>query len=98
MFTNFSILPLRFATILGFLFSVFGFIMSIDVIIEKYSNPEVPLGYTFLVFIILVFSGVQLIAIGMVGEYLGRLFKSNNKKPQFSIRKSYTRTTPDGTK
>jgi undecaprenyl-phosphate 4-deoxy-4-formamido-L-arabinose transferase len=38
---------------------------------------------------IAIFSGVQLIAVGMVGEYLGRLFLANNKKPQYVIRKRF---------
>lgn len=89
MFTNFSILPLRISIIIGFVFSIFGFGVGIQAIIEKMNNPEVPLGYTSLIIVIAIFSGIQLIAIGMVGEYLGRVFLSQNKKPQYSIRKSF---------
>jgi undecaprenyl-phosphate 4-deoxy-4-formamido-L-arabinose transferase len=96
MFTNFSILPLRISIILGFLFSIIGFLIGINAIIEKIYNPNVPLGYTFLVVIISIYAGVQLIAIGMVGEYLGRIFMANNKKPQYSIRKSFNEKTTDG--
>lgn len=88
MFTNFSILPLRLSIILGFIFSLIGFFIGIYALIEKFHNPTVPLGYTSLIFIISIYSGIQLIAIGMVGEYLGRMFLSQNKKPQYSIRKS----------
>lgn len=98
MFTNFSILPLRISIILGFIFSIIGFLVGIDAIIEKIYNPNVPLGYTFLVVIISIYAGVQLIAIGMVGEYLGRIFMANNKKPQYSIRKSFNKKTADGQK
>lgn len=98
MFTNFSILPLRMSIILGFIFSIIGFLIGIDAVIEKIYNPNVPLGYTFVVVIISIYAGVQLIAIGMVGEYLGRIFMSNNKKPQYSIRKSFNEKTADGQK
>jgi glycosyltransferase involved in cell wall biosynthesis len=98
MFTNFSILPLRISTILGFIFSLIGFIIGIEAVIEKILNPEVPIGYPSLIFIIAVFSGVQLIAIGMVGEYLGRLFQDYNKKPQYSIRRSFLRAPENGEK
>lgn len=98
MFTNFSILPLRISIILGFIFSIIGFLIGIDAVIEKIYNPNVPLGYTFMVVIISIYAGVQLIAIGMVGEYLGRIFMSNNKKPQYSIRKSFNEKTADGQK
>ena len=98
MFTNFSILPLRISIILGFIFSFIGFLIGIDAIIEKIYNPNVPLGYTSMVIIISIYAGVQLIAIGMVGEYLGRIFMANNKKPQYSIRKSFNKKTTDGQK
>jgi len=98
MFTSFSVLPLRVATILGFIFSVFGFLIGVYAIIEKIYNPDVPQGYTFLIVIISLYAGVQLIAIGMVGEYLGRLFMSHNRKPQFLIRKSMNEKTSDGKK
>jgi len=93
MFTNFSILPLRMAIILGLIFSVFGFALGVVSIIDYFSNPEIPQGYTSLVVIISIFSGVQLIAIGTIGEYLGRLFLSQNKKPQYTIRNSFERKT-----
>jgi undecaprenyl-phosphate 4-deoxy-4-formamido-L-arabinose transferase len=98
MFTNFSILPLRISIVLGFIFSFIGFLISIDAIIEKIFNPNVPQGYTFIVIIISFYAGIQLIAIGMVGEYLGRMFMAHNKKPQYSIRKSFNENLADGKK
>lgn len=89
MFTNFSILPLRLSIVFGFIFSIIGFLIGIYAVIEKIINPSVPHGYTFLVVIISIFAGLQLMAVGMVGEYIGRLFLSHNKKPQYSIRKSF---------
>jgi len=98
MFTNFSILPLRISVVMGFIFSIIGFLVGVDAIIEKIFNPNVPLGYTFIVIIISIYAGVQLIAIGMVGEYLGRIFMSDNKKPQYSIRRSFNEHISDGQK
>jgi len=89
MFTNFSILPLRVAIIMGFLFALIGIILGIWTVIEKIDNPDLPLGYASIIVAISVFSGTQLIAIGMLGEYLGRMFLSQNKKPQYSIRKRF---------
>jgi glycosyltransferase involved in cell wall biosynthesis len=89
MFTNFSILPLRMATGLGFLFAILGFVIGVSSIIEKILNPAIPIGYTFFVLIIAIFAATQLISIGMIGEYVGRMFLSQNKKPQYSIRKSF---------
>lgn len=89
MFTNFSILPLRTAIITGFIFALFGIILGFVSFLEKLKNPGLPLGYASLIVAISVFSGIQLIAIGMLGEYLGRMFLSQNKKPQYSIRKRF---------
>lgn len=89
MFTNFSILPLRVAIIAGFAFALLGVGLGIYTIIERLNNPGVPVGYSALMVAISIFSGIQLIAIGMLGEYLGRMFLSQNKKPQYSIRKKY---------
>lgn len=90
MFTNFSILPLRISIVIGFLFSLFGFLYGAFAIIEKILHPQLPIGYTSVIVLISIFSGIQLMALGMLGEYLGRLFLSHNKKPQYSIRKSFT--------
>jgi undecaprenyl-phosphate 4-deoxy-4-formamido-L-arabinose transferase len=89
MFTNFSILPLRISTILGFSFSVFGVVMGISAVIEKMLKPNIPIGYASLFVVVLVFAGVQLIMLGIVGEYIGRVFLSLNKKPQYTIRSKY---------
>jgi len=89
MFTNFSILPLRLSIYLGFIMSAFGFLMGIATIIMKINEPTLPMGYASLMFGLSIFSGIQLIAIGMVGEYLGRIFLSINRTPQYSIRKSF---------
>jgi glycosyltransferase involved in cell wall biosynthesis len=89
MFVNFSILPLRFSVVVGFVFAVIGFLFGIEAIIEKILNPDVPQGYPTLIVVIAIFSGIQLISIGMVGEYLGRLFLSQNKQPQYTVRKRF---------
>ena len=89
MFVNFSILPLRLAVILGFAFSLLGLGLGVEAVIEKILYPGNPVGYSALIVAVSAFSGIQLIAIGMIGEYLGRMFLSQNRKPQFVIRKSY---------
>jgi undecaprenyl-phosphate 4-deoxy-4-formamido-L-arabinose transferase len=89
MFTNFSILPLRGSIILGFVFASIGMVLGIHSFIEKLINPDLPMGFASLFVSISIFGGIQLIMLGMVGEYIGRIFLSLNKKPQYTIRKSY---------
>jgi len=93
MFTNFSILPLRSAVILGFVFALFGLVSGAYYVIEKILNPKMPLGYATIVVSISIFAGVQLIALGVLGEYIGRIFISINKKPQYTIKKCYEQHT-----
>ena len=91
MFTNFSILPLRIATLIGFVFAAIGFILGLQAIIERIANPNLPQGYTFLFVFIAVISGVQLISVGILGEYIGRFFLAHTKKPQYIIKHAYVR-------
>lgn len=89
MFTNFSILPLRSSIILGLIFALVGLALGIYTVIEKILYPDLPIGFASLIVSISVFSGIQLIMLGVVGEYIGRVFLSLNRKPQYTIKKIY---------
>jgi glycosyltransferase involved in cell wall biosynthesis len=86
MFTNFSILPLRLASMLGLLLSVTGVVMAAGFVVEKLVDPDLPSGWASLIVSLFLIGGVQLFALGMIGEYLGRLFLKDNGRPQFVIR------------
>jgi glycosyltransferase involved in cell wall biosynthesis len=87
MFINFSILPLRLSIILGFMSAILGFVFAIISLIEKLLNPHIPTGYSAIIITVTIFSGIILISIGGIGEYLGRLFIGQTNKPQYIIRK-----------
>lgn len=89
MFTNFSILPLRMSIFLGLIFASMGLILGVKTVIDKFIDPNMPLGFATLLISVSIFGGIQLVMLGMVGEYIGRIFLSLNKKPQYTIRKSY---------
>lgn len=86
MFTNFSILPLRFAMFTGVLTVLFGMLFLTVVLYWYMTEPNLPPGWASIVGLICVFSGIQLLALGMLGEYLGRLFLGHNGTPQFVVR------------
>lgn len=92
MFVNFSIMPLRISSILGLIFSGFGLVFSTVVVIEKLNNPSLPIGWPSLIIAFLVFAGVQLFILGLLGEYLGRLYLSSNQTPQYVVREMYCRS------
>lgn len=85
MATNFSIAPLRFASVLGLGFAVFGMLLAVYFIAQKMISDSLPSGWTSLMVILLIMGGIQLLAIGAIGEYLGRVFLSINKRPQFVV-------------
>lgn len=87
VFTNSSIYPLRIASMSGFIITLIATILALILIINKLLNPEIQQGWTSIVVIILFFSGVQLLALGIIGEYLGRIFLNLNQKSQFTISK-----------
>jgi glycosyltransferase involved in cell wall biosynthesis len=89
MFTNFSILPLRVSIHVGFLFAFLGLALGVYTVLEKLSKPGLPVGFAALAVTVSIFAGVQLISLGVIGEYIGRLFLSQNKCPQYTVRKKY---------
>jgi undecaprenyl-phosphate 4-deoxy-4-formamido-L-arabinose transferase len=85
MMTGFSVLPLQFASLLGFTFTLFGIGVFVYVIgrylILGYSVP----GFPFLASVIAIFSGAQLFALGIIGEYLARVHFRTMEKPPYAI-------------
>jgi len=87
MFLNFSILPLRLAATIGFLFSLVSLLILVAIVIDKiWINPELTVGIPSVLVAIVFFSGVQLFLTGMVGEYLGRVFLDSTGTPQYVVR------------
>lgn len=85
-FTSFSVQPLRIATVMGGSFAVLGFIYAIYTIIKKFVNPAVPMGFSSLMSAILVIGGMVMIMLGLIGEYIGRIYITLNNSPQYVIR------------
>lgn len=90
MFVNFSVMPLRASTVFGLLMSIFGFVFTLLVIIENLTVGT-PLGWSSLMSVLLVFSGTQLLVIGVMGEYLGRLYLTTMRRPQSIVREVVTK-------
>jgi len=88
MFTSFSILPLRVASLFGLLVAAAGVLAAIAFAVERVRNPSLPLGWASLSVMVLLLAGVQLFALGMLGEYLGRMFLKLGGEPQFVVRET----------
>jgi len=91
--TNFSVLPLRISSVAGAVVAIIGFIYLAVIVAQRLLNPEIyTLGWTSVIGLIMLFSGIQLLALGIIGEYVGRIFLVVNKTPQFSIRETFNCT------
>ncbi len=90
--TSFSQAPLRLASYLGLAVSLMAFLYALKIILDTllFGNPVK--GYPSLMVAILFFSGVQLMALGVLGEYLGRLYEESKQRPIYLIRQRYSGT------
>jgi glycosyltransferase involved in cell wall biosynthesis len=94
MFLNFSIAPLRLAAWLGVVMSGFSLLLLVGIVIDKlYINPELTRGLPTVLALIVFFAGLQLVLLGTIGEYLGRLFLDHSKMPQCVVRYVQRRTS-----
>jgi undecaprenyl-phosphate 4-deoxy-4-formamido-L-arabinose transferase len=86
-FTAFSIKPLRVSTLIGAITAFVGFIYGLYIIIVKLVDPSnVPVGYSSIIAIMLFVSGLIMLMLGMIGEYIGRIYISINNSPQYVIK------------
>lgn len=85
MATSFSILPLRLASLLGIGLASLSLMMIVVVVVLKSMHPDIAVGWTSIISVMLLVGGVQTFCIGMIGEYLGRAYLKLNHKPQFVI-------------
>ena len=85
-FVNFSVMPLRLATLLGLLMAAAGLAGLGFVFYLRYVNKGPDYGWGSLMGALLVFSGTQLVMLGLIGEYLGRMFLTVNRRPQSTVR------------
>jgi len=82
--TGYSTAPLRFTSLMGFIFTIFGFLIFLYVLGVYFIAGSVP-GFPFLASIVSLFSGMQLFAIGIIGEYLARVFDRSMERPAYVI-------------
>lgn len=82
-FTSFSIKPLRIATYFGALTAVAGFIYALIIVIRHFAVGMAPLGWSSTTALLLILGGVILLVLGLIGEYIGRIFMCVNASPQY---------------
>ena len=92
---GYSIVPLRLATYFGYGFSLLGLLGADIIIIRKLLVPTMAVGWPSMMVAICFFSGINLLFMGLIGEYIGRMFLTMGKQPQFVVRKVYSTDIAD---
>ena len=87
-FTAFSVKRLRLATVVGFLCAAAGFIYGVVMVLRKLLGYTTVLGYSSLITVILFIGGIIMVLLGIIGEYIGRIYISINNAPQYVIRET----------
>ena len=82
-FTSFSVKPLRLSTYAGALTAFLGFIYALVIIIKHFVDSSVPAGWSSTMALQLVLGGIILVVLGLIGEYIGRIYMCINASPQF---------------
>lgn len=81
--TSYSIVPLRFITILGFLMALFGFVVGVEAVYEKIFHNDAPNGMVTTIILLCVFGGIQLFCVGIIGEYVGQVYREVKARPRY---------------
>ncbi len=87
--TSFSALPLKFASYLGFIMAFLGLVYFLYILYLKLFTTQTIQGWSSLMLLVLIVSGVQLITLGVIGEYVGRIYDESKKRPLFIIEGIY---------
>ncbi|MET3928979.1 glycosyltransferase involved in cell wall biosynthesis [Lysobacter sp. OAE881] len=88
MATSFSIAPLRMVSFAGVIASALAFLLAGVVLYQKLRTPDMAVGWPSLIITLLFFGGLQLLALGAIGEYTGRILLNINRRPQYVIGKT----------
>lgn len=89
-FTSFSVKPLRIATYMGVITAGAGFLYLLYIVIRHFVNGAAPLGWSSTMAILLLLGGMILMVLGLIGEYVGRIFMCSNAAPQYVVRRVIT--------
>lgn len=86
LFTGFSVAPLRLIAIIGLIVALFGFGLILYYLYDFFITKNFVEGWTTIVVLIIFFGGLTIMLLGVIGEYIGRIYLTLNNKPQYSIR------------
>lgn len=86
-FTAFSVIPLRAASLIGLTTFIISILMVLQIIYTRLTNPGIPIGYSSVITSVLGMGGLIMLTLGLIGEYVGRIYLNINAVPQFVVKK-----------
>jgi glycosyltransferase involved in cell wall biosynthesis len=86
MFVNFSIRPMRVISLLGLATSAISFVLAVAFLIDRIRHPSLPAGWASIALLVLFLGGIQTMALGIIGEYVGKNYLDRNRTPQWTIK------------
>lgn len=84
--TNFSIVPLRIVSVIGFIMALFGFLFGLYIVIRKLVSSDIDAGYTSTIALLLLIGGLILFALGFIGEYIGRIYMTVSNLSPYKVK------------
>ena len=93
-FTAFSVKPLEFSTILGVLFAIAGFVYAIVIVVQRIMGDITVAGWSTIIALMLIIGGSILMMLGLIGEYIGRIYICINDSPQYVIKEIAGKSFP----
>ena len=97
-FTAFSIIPLRVSSFVGILCAFIGFLFGVITVIRKLIVPDIQVGWTSTISILLFVGGLIMLMLGIIGEYIGRIYISINNAPQYVVKQTINLEDTDDAK
>jgi len=85
--TAFSVRPLRIASFLGLMLATIGFLYGVFTAANKLLHPSIPAGFSSILVFLLIIGGILMLMLGLIGEYIGRIYISLNSSPQYVVRR-----------
>ncbi len=95
-FTAFSVKPLEIGALIGMLFAIIGFVLALFVIVRKILYPGIQAGWSSTIAAMMVIGGILMIMLGLIGEYIGRIYICLNKSPQFIVKEMLSENDSSG--
>lgn len=86
---SFSRYPLQLISIAGLIASLFAFLLAIGYLVAKIAGVDFPIGNPTIIVVVSLFSGIQLLSLGIMGEYVGRIYDEVKRRPQFIVESAY---------